>query len=382
MQYRDLGKTGLKTSVIGLGCEHLDGGKPYKQIKETIDAALEGGVNILDVFMPGQEIREAIAKALGKRRRKNVIIQGHVGSTDVRAQYSVSRDLPTVKKYFEELLRIFGGHIELGMMFFIDSNDDYKKVFETKFVDYVQKLKQQGDIGHIGFSSHNPKTAMKAIKTGVPEMLMFSVNPAFDMLPSKEYVFDHFEKDFGKNLFKGIDPDRAALYLLCEQRGIGITTMKPLGAGKIISAEHTPFAKPLTVAQCIHYALSKPGVATVLPGCKTKAEMEDVLGYLKLSDKKKDFSAILGTMRNDFKGSCVYCSHCQPCPQKIDIAAVHKYLDMAKLNVKKIPPSIKSHYQSLGSKGSDCTNCGHCESRCPFAVLVMNNMAEAEKLLG
>jgi predicted aldo/keto reductase-like oxidoreductase len=195
-------------------------------------------------------------------------------------------------------------------------------------------------------------------------------------------VLDHFEKDFGKNLFKGIDPKRAELYLLCKQRQVGITTMKPLGAGKIISAEHTPFAKPLTVAQCIHYALSKPGVACVLPGCKTRAEMEDVLDYFNRTGSERDFSEVLGTMRNDFKGSCVYCSHCQPCPKKIDIATVHKYLDIAKLNVKKVPPSIKSHYQSLETKGSDCTSCSHCESRCPFAVPVMKNIAEAEKLLG
>ena len=381
MQYRELGNTGLKTSIIGLGCEHLDGGKPYEQIKETIDAAIEGGVNIFDVFMPGREIREAIARALGNRR-KEIIIQGHIGSTDINQQYDISRDLPTVQKYFEELLRIFGGHIELGMMFFIDSDSDYNNVFDTGFADYVQKLKRQGDIGHIGFSSHNPKTAKKVIETGVPEMMMFSVNPAFDMLPCEEYVFDHFEKGFGRDLFKGIDPARAALYTLCERRQVGITCMKPLGAGKLISAEHTPFAKPLTVNQCIHYALSRPGTATVLPGCKTRGEMEEVLNYLTMTDEEKDFSEILGTMRNDFKGSCVYCSHCQPCPSKIDIAAVHRYLDIAKLNVNEVPSSIRSRYRSLRNKGSDCTNCGQCEERCPFSVPVMNNMAESERLLG
>jgi predicted aldo/keto reductase-like oxidoreductase len=381
MEYRELGNTGLKTSVIGLGCEHLDGGKPYGQIKETIDAALEGGVNTFDVFMPGREIREAIVKALGDRRNE-VIIQGHIGSTDVNQQYDVSRDVPTVQKYFEDLLRLFGGHIELGMMFFIDTDDDYKNVFETGFADYVQRLKRQGDIGHIGFGSHNPVTAIKVIETGLPEMLMFSVNPAFDMLPSDEYVFDHIDNHFGKELFRGIDPKRAALYTLCERRGRGLNTMKPFGAGKLISEAYTPFAKPMTVGQCIHYALSRPGVSCVLTGCKTRDEMEHVLGYLNLTDEEKDFSEIIATMRNDFKGNCVYCSHCQPCPVHIDIAAVNKYLDIAKLYANEIPPSIKSHYRNLGNKGGECINCGHCEDRCPFAVPVMKNMAEVERLLG
>jgi len=380
MEYRTLGKTGLKTSMLGHGCEHLDGGKPYEQIKETIDVALEGGVNIFDVFMPGKEVREAVAKALGNRR-KDVIIQGHIGSTDINKQYDISRDLPTVQRYFEDLLRIFGGHIELGMLFFIDSEEDYKNVFETEFITYVQKLKKQGDIGHIGFSSHNPKTAMKVIETGIPEMLMFSINPAFDMLPSTEYVFDHTDKGFGKDLFRGLDPERAALYTLCEQKQIGITAMKPFGSGKLMSPEHTPFAKPLTTAQCLHYVLSRPAVSSVLPGCKTATEMNDVLNYLKATPAEKDYAQAILTIRNDFKGSCVYCNHCQPCPENIDIATVCKYLDIAKLTPSDIPPSIKSHYQSLENKGRDCTQCGHCEKRCPFDVTIIKNMAEAERLL-
>ena len=381
MEYSTLGKTGLKVSAIGHGGEFLDGGVPYDQIKATIDAALDGGVNIFDVFMPGKEVREAIAKAMGPRR-KDVIIQGHIGSTDVNKQYDISRDLPTIQKYFEDLLRIYGGHIELGMMFFIDSEDDYKNVFETKFADYVQKLKKQGDIGHIGFSSHNPQTAIRAIETGLPEMLMFSINPAFDMLPSDQYVFDHNEKGFGKDLFRGLDPERAKLYTICEQKGVGITVMKSLGAGKLLSAEHTPFAQAMSVAQCVHYALSRPGVASVLPGCKTAEQMNDVLKYFSLSDKEKDYSHIIGTMRNDFKGSCVYCSHCQPCPVNIDIAKVMTYLDIARLNPDAVPPSVKSHYQELASGGGACTACGSCETRCPFEVEIINNMGEAERLLG
>lgn len=380
MIYREIGKTGYQGSIIGLGFENVDG-KPYEQVKEVVDTALEQDINLFDVFMPGREVRENIAKALGERR-KDIIIQGHIGSTDIRQQYDISRDMPTVQKYFEDLLRIFGGHIELGMMFFIDSEDDYKNVFETEFASYVERLKRQGDIGHIGFSSHNPETAMKAIRTGLPEMMMFSINPAFDMLPSNESIFDYLEKGFGSEMFRGIDPRRAGLYKLCEQRQIGITVMKTLGAGKLISPEHTPFAKPLTVPQCIHYALSRPAVTSTLLGCRTREEVLDAVKYLELDETDRDYTEILSTMKNDFKGNCVYCSHCQPCPVEIDIATVNKYLDIARLDKENIPPSIRSHYASLSHDGSECIACGSCEERCPFGVPIIENMAEAAKLLG
>jgi len=384
MEYKQLGKTGKAVSAIGLGCEWLDR-KPYEQVKETIDAALEVGVNIFDVFMPGREVRENIAKALGDRRGK-VMIQGHIGATDVNQKFDISRDMPNVKKYFEDLLRIFGGYIDFGMLFFIDSQKDFDAIFNTDFVKYAEHLKKQGDIGHIGFSSHNPAMAIEAINTGVPEMFLFSVNPAFDMIPSEKYIFDHFEVDTGfgsdsaNTLFRGIDPKRAELYKLCEQKQIGITAMKPFAAGKLISKEHTPYNKPLTIPQCIHYALSRPAVASVMPGCSTRAQVYELMEYFQASESERDFSEIINSVRSDFKGACVYCSHCQPCPMDIDIAAVMKYLDIARLDLENIPPSIRSHYLSLDMSGADCNSCGRCESRCPFGVPIIDNMSEATRI--
>jgi len=380
MLYNELGKTGKKISAIGLGCEHLEG-KSYEQIKETIDVALAQGINILDVFMPGKEVRTNIAKALGSRRG-DVIIQGHIGSTEENGQNNISRDMPTVKRYFEEMLQIFDGYIDMGMMFFIDSEEDYKGVFETEFADYVSNLKAKGHIKHIGFSSHDPKMAMKVIQTGLPEMVLFSINPAFDMLPSGEYVFDYFDEKFGGKLFRGLDPDRAELYKLCTQKQVGITVMKALGSGKLLSAEHTPFAKALTVPQCVHYALSRPSVASVMVGCKNGAEVLDAMKYFEASDEERDYAEILGTMRNDFKGNCVYCNHCLPCPAGIDIAAVNKYLDIAKLDIENVPDSIRAHYLSQTHVGDECIACGSCETKCPFDVPVIENMVEAARIFG
>jgi len=380
MQYRAIGKTGMSASVIGLGAEHLDN-KPYETVETVINTALEHGFNIMDLFMPGEDVRKNIGRALGSRRDR-MLIQGHICATDINEQYDCSRDLPTVKKYFENLLRCLKtDYIDMGMLFFVDTEKDFTDVFETEILRYAQDLKQQGRIRAIGAGSHNPVIARRIVETGIVDLLMFSINPAFDMAAADTYVIDYMAEDKAWDFEKKLDHDRAALYRLCEQRGVAITVMKTLGAGKLISAEHTPFAGPMTVAQCIHYALTRPAVVSALVGCASREEVIEAASYLDKTEAERDYSALLQDYQGDFKGHCVYCNHCLPCPVQINIAGVHKYLDIAMLDEANIPPSVASHYRALERYASDCTSCGSCENRCPFSVPIIKNMKRAVALL-
>jgi predicted aldo/keto reductase-like oxidoreductase len=379
MQYRPIGATGMHAGIIGLGTEHLDN-KPLSTVEEVIGTALDGGINMMDLFMPGETVRTNIGRALTGKRDK-MIIQGHIGSTDVRAQYSVSRDLATCRKYFEGLLRCLRtDYIDCGMLFFIDSDEAFDEVCEGELLRYAQDLKQQGTIRAIGASSHNPLVARRMVEAGILDLLMFSINPAFDMAPGGLNVLDHIDDNFDYE--KNLNSDRATLYRLCEQRGVAITVMKTLGAGKLISREHTPFSQPLTVGQCIHYALTRPAVASVLVGCASGAEALEALRYLDMSEQEKDYTGIVGQYQGDFRGNCVYCNHCLPCPQGINIAEVNKHVDIAALDAGAVPPGLARHYEALERHGSDCVACGNCEERCPFSTPVIKNMDRAVSLFG
>jgi len=379
MIYRPIGSTGMSASIIGLGMEHLDN-KPYETVESVINAALENEINIMDLFMPGETVRQNIGRALAGKRDK-VLIQGHIGSTDINEQYDKSRDLKTVKKYFESLLRCLNtDYIDIGMLFFIDSEKDFADIFDGDTLPYAFELKQQGKIRALGASSHNPVIARKVVESGYIDLLMFSINPAFDMAAANTYVLDYLE---GKvDIEKKLDPDRAALYKLCEQKNVAITVMKTLGAGKLISAQHTPFGRPLSVTQCIHYALTRPAVVSTLIGCASAEQVAEAAGYLKTGEEERDYSGVIKDFQGSMKGSCVYCNHCLPCPAQLNIADVNKYLDIALLDEKNMPPSVASHYRALEHRASECTACGSCEERCPFSVPVMCNMKKAVGLFG
>ena len=163
MIYRNLGNTGIQAGVIGIGTEHLDG-QPYERIEEVISAADAAGINMMDLFMPGEEVRRHIGRAL-KGRRQRFHIQGAIGSVDLREQYDISRDLDTCKRYFEALLRALDtDYIDFGMFFFMDTEEALQQVLNNGIADYAHRLKQEGVIRHVGATSHNPLVARKMVE--------------------------------------------------------------------------------------------------------------------------------------------------------------------------------------------------------------------------
>ena len=183
---------------------------------------------------------------------------------------------------------------------------------EGEFISYVKELKDKGTIRHIGMSTHNPDVAKLAAQSGIVEMILFSVNPAFDMLPATEDLNDYFQENYAENV-GGINPERAELYQLCEQQGVGITVMKGYAGGRLFSAETSPFGAALTPIQCLHYALTRPAVASVMVGFDTTQHVDAAVAYETASESEKDYASVLaGAPRHAYSGQCTYCGHCAP----------------------------------------------------------------------
>jgi len=385
MEYRKLGKTGMKVSAVALGCEHLQG-KDYETVKTVIDGALAGGINFLDVFMSEPQVRTDIGKSL-EGRREQVIIQGHIGSCWVDGQYKVSRDIGEITTAFEDLLeRLNTDYIDVGFLHFVDKETDWDALAESDMMKYALSLKEKGIIKAIGMSSHNAVTAKKAVDTGLIDVLMFSLNPAYDLVPKERDMTEIFDEviEGKKQDFSGLtlEPARAELYRTCEEKGVAITVMKTLAMGTLLSAERSPLGVALTEAQCIHYALSRPAVAAVMVGMQRQSDIENALSYWNIPESERDHSGILASLGMfDAKGRCMYCNHCLPCPSKIDVASVNKYLDLVELD-KKPADTVKEHYFVLGKTASECIECGSCEKRCPFGVSVIENMKRAKEIFG
>lgn len=379
MRYNRLGKTGLMVSEIGFGGEWLARHETEESVA-LIRHAHSLGINIIDCWMADPKSRDIIGRAIADCREE-WYVQGHIGSTWQDGQYVRTRDMAQVRPAFEDLVsRIGGGYIDLGMIHYVDSLEDWNACMESDFIRYVHEMHRSGRIRHIGLSTHNPRIARLAAESGFIEMILFSINPAFDMKPASEDLNTLFEGyDQPMN---GLDPERAALYRLCEEKDVGITVMKGFFGGRLFDAKTSPFGAAFTPVQLIHYALTRPAAASVLCGYDTIEQINQAAAYETASDEEKDYATLLASAPlHACKGQCTYCGHCKPCPVNIDIAMVNKFYDLARQQ-QEVPASVLEHYKALGQTASACLHCRGCEARCPFEVKIADRMRQAAALFG
>ena len=379
MQYRPLGATGLEVSEISIGCGGF-GKLDSAASRELMTMALDSGMNYIDIYDADPTVRSNIGYAL-QGRRDEMIIQGHLGTIFKNGQHTRTRDVEETRQGFEDLLARLGtDHIEVGMVHITDSFEEWEEIQNSPFLEYVFQLKKEGKIKHIGLSSHNAEVALQAVKSGWVEVLMFSLNPAFDRLRGGATPWDKGAMD---NLQAGIDPVRVELYDYCTTHKIAITVMKTFGGGgRLLDAKTSQTGRAYTPEQCIAYCLAKPCISTCILGIDNLDELKRDLHWLRATDEEKDWTAAEQRTENKeiANASCTYCNHCSPCTQGIPIARVNELLDKAEN--EGLTAELQAQYDALPHHAGECTHCGACQTRCPFGVDIPTRMDAAKAKFG
>lgn len=364
MEYRKLPHGDEQISVIGFGTSSI-GIAGEKEAEAAMTMALESGITYFDMASSDAVPFAAFGRALAGQREK-VYFQIHFGADYQSGKYGWTTDLDTIKRSVDwQLTALKTNYIDFGFLHCIDEESDLQNAFHRGILDYILHLKKEGVVRHVGLSSHTPQIVSRALDEGILDMLMFSINPAYDYEKEGEYAV-------------GSIGERQNLYRRCEAEGVGISVMKAFSGGQLLNAATSPFGRALTEYQCIQYALDKPGVLTVLPGFRDREDLERILGFVNAKPEEKDYS-VLGTFApQDAEGVCVYCNHCQPCPAGLDVGLINKYYDLALAGDEL----AKSHYGNLEKKAADCIGCGHCDLRCPFHVRQTDRMQKIQSYFG
>jgi uncharacterized protein len=368
MEYRRLGKTEVMVSSIGLGTEYLID-LPQEHVSGVIHLAIEAGVNFFDVFWAKPEFRDIMGIAFDGYRDK-VLLAAHLGSGHIDGQYQAIRDTESCAAFFDDFLKRY--KTEYADFLFLhdsDGREDYEEIMKPRGLkDLALEYKEAGKTRFIGFSGHTVETSLDAVRSGAIDVLMFPVNIAGNAVEGKQ-----------------------ELLRACVEHDVGLVAMKVFAGGKLLGewdttemnrnqlggAEMTvDRSTVLTPAKGIHYALSQIGVSTVIPGCKNTQELETDLHYLAATGEERDYADVVADIKQFERGECVYCNHCLPCPQEINIGATIRILETSD----RADAGNSERYKSLPNPASACIECGDCETRCPFGVEVIPKMRQAAAL--
>jgi predicted aldo/keto reductase-like oxidoreductase len=245
--YRQLGSTGEKVSLVGVGGYHLGVPDEEESIR-IIRTAIDNGVNFMDNcwdYNQGQsEIRMGKALRDGYRQKAFLMtkIDGQTGEA-------------ATKQLHESLKRLQTDTIDLLQFHEIIRRSDPDRIFASGGAyEAMLAAKKAGKIRYLGFTGHkDPEIHLKMLETGFAHDFI----PATVQLPLN--VMDAHYDSFEKKVLP-----------VLVQRGIAPLAMKPMGG------KHLLESKTVTPMECLHYAMNLP-VAVVITGCDSMPILEQAL---------------------------------------------------------------------------------------------------------
>ena len=334
MEYRILGKTGLKISRMGFG------GIPIQKIDEEgtrklLHEMMEMGVNYIDSARGYTVSEQYIGYGMEGIRDKFVLATKSMSRTKEAMAADIETSLGNFRTDYIDLYQVHNPSMEQ-----LD-----QVIGEGGALEALMEAKAAGKIGHIGLTAHSTAVFERALGLDWVETIMFPYNI--------------------------VEQQGAELIHKCAEKNIGFIDMKPLAGGAIEDA---------TLA--LRYVCSNPDVTVVIPGMAEVRELEQNLAACSntepLTDEElKAMDKVREQLGTDF---CRRCNYCAPCTVGINIPSV--FLFAGYLQRYDLADWAKDRYSTLKVKASACIGCGKCEPRCPYHLPIREKLKKCAQDMG
>lgn len=334
MEYRTLGKTGLKISAMGFG------GIPIQRIdvsgtKALMEKLVACGINYIDTAR-GYTVSEAyLGEALEGIRDKFVL-----------ATKSMARDKDGMAKDIDiSLSNLRTNYIDLYQVHNPSPAQLEQVISEGGALEALMDAKAAGKIGHIGLTAHTLETFEKALELDWVETIMFPYNL--------------------------VETQGEALIAKCAQKNIGFIDMKPLAGGAIEDA---------TLA--LRFVTSNPNVSVTIPGMAEVSELEQNLAAVNDTAPLSEAElAKIDSVRKELGTQfCRRCGYCSPCT--VGIVIPNMFLFEGYLARYGLADWAKGRYATQAKTASDCIGCGVCETRCPYNLPIREMLKHTAEAFG
>ncbi len=334
MEYRILGKTGLKISKLGFG------GIPIQKIdaegtKKLIDELIKEGVNYIDTARGYTVSEEYLGFALEGVRDHFVLATKSMARTKDAMEKDIDISLKNLRTDYIDLYQIHN-----------PSAKDLEQVMaQGGALEALYEAKEAGKIGHIGITLHSAELFKKALDLPWVETIMFPYNI--------------------------VETQGEELIAKCTEKNIGFICMKPMAGGAIEDAR-----------VALRFIVSNPSVTVVIPGM---ADVDEITQNVSAAsdttplsgEEQEKIAKIKADLGTNF---CRRCNYCAPCSVGINIPAV--FLFEGYYSRYDLKDWAKDRYSHLDKTASDCTGCGACEARCPYNLPIRGMLKKAAQVMG
>ncbi len=382
---RKLGKTGLMVSELSLGAMNLRLLKSFAEAEEMVSFVLDQGINLIDTaraykgeIAPGitLESEDIVGKVISQKNNLDepivVITKGHA-YTIPEMEEDLTTSLKTLQVTGKGNLKIGENDIKLIYLIHGLSDERWTTIKESGVLDELQKLKKEGVINYIGFSSHYPfvKEVKEAVDLGI-----------FDVV---ELPYNIFNRTFGEN-------GELNLFKYIYGKNIGIINMKAFNGNGMIPL--FPIIKEyvsIDYQAMLRFCLSNPYISTVDAGTKYPKEFSSDMQVAtgsryteqELIEMRKEADKVAPHLQN----ICRKCMHCQEkftCPNEIDFPEIlslyNHYTFLTREN--KDTTMVINKYNLLSKNGDDCIECGECLPWCEYKLNIPGLLKKAHEVLG
>ena len=334
MEYRILGKTGLKISRMGFG------GIPIQKIDAAGTRGLmlklkEAGVNYIDTAR-GYTVSESYLGQALEGIRQDFIL----------ATKSMARDKAGMAKDIDtSLANLRTDYIDLYQVHNPTMAQLEQVLAPGGALEALLEAKEAGKIGHIGITAHALEVFQKALELDWVETIMFPYN----------IVETQGEKLIAK----------------CAEKNIGFIDMKPLAGGAIEDA-----------ALALRFICANENVTVTIPGMADGKEIDQNIAACAdtaplTAEEKSAINQVRSQLGTNF---CRRCNYCQPCAAGINISGV--FLFEGYLSRYGLEDWARGRYAALPVKASACIGCGACENRCPYGLPIRKMLKAAAEKFG
>ena len=360
MQKRTLGRTGLKTSIVGFGGTWISELTTDDAV-EVVQRAFELGINYFDTAKLDGDSEEKIGKALK-----------HVRDDCIIATKTASRTKSeSLKDFKNSLRRLKTDRLDVIQLHGIDDEKTLNKAIgRNGSLEMCKRARSEGLVNYIGITSHKPRVLIKAIETNEFDTVLVPIN-VVTRQALEELVPRVKELNVGVAVMKPLSAKTSKLITCLYQPSLSLLSDEP--DLKALLGQDTSSM----VSNALSFVLSQD-ISVVVTGVRSVHEVEIAAkageNYTELTNKEKSrFTSDLD------KPHCRDCGLCLPCPQGIDIAAVLRfYMFYSNYGLKGW---AKKLYGGLDVDASKCNRCGDCEPKCPYSLPIVAILKEAQECL-